>query len=182
MWGLCPPAAQSGISRPSTGIYLHPPLGTSYDTFDSERYIMTTDNKALRDIASYRAVRVHRDPDELAAHTAAAESTTCTPPSLPTASGCPMSSCTSSDTSSPDWPTSTTPRTWPIESPEQRIEPWEPNVTALLDPAMLKWKDLVAAGHADSDAVEEGRVRGLRERYPGGAAADSQGEPSRKRR
>ncbi|HTF88271.1 MAG TPA: M64 family metallopeptidase [Planctomycetota bacterium] len=25
-------------------------------------------------------------------------------------------------------------------------EPWEPNVTALLDPAKLKWKDLVAAG------------------------------------
>jgi hypothetical protein len=27
-----------------------------------------------------------------------------------------------------------------------RIEPWEPNVTALLDPATLKWKDLVAPG------------------------------------
>jgi hypothetical protein len=33
-----------------------------------------------------------------------------------------------------------------IESAEKRIEPWEPNVTALLDPAMLKWKDLVVAG------------------------------------
>ena len=28
----------------------------------------------------------------------------------------------------------------------QRIEPWEPNVTALLDPAILKWKNLVAPG------------------------------------
>jgi hypothetical protein len=27
-----------------------------------------------------------------------------------------------------------------------RIEPWEPNVTALIDPATLKWKDLVAPG------------------------------------
>jgi hypothetical protein len=27
-----------------------------------------------------------------------------------------------------------------------RIEPWEPNVTALLDPSVLKWKDLVAPG------------------------------------
>ena len=33
-----------------------------------------------------------------------------------------------------------------IEPAAQRIEPWEPNVTALLDPAMLKWKDLVVAG------------------------------------
>ena len=29
---------------------------------------------------------------------------------------------------------------------EKREEPWEPNVTALLDPASLKWKDLVAPG------------------------------------
>ena len=28
----------------------------------------------------------------------------------------------------------------------QRIEPWEPNATALLDPAKLKWRDLVEAG------------------------------------
>ena len=29
-----------------------------------------------------------------------------------------------------------------------RVEPWEPNVTALLDPATLKWKDLVTPGTA----------------------------------
>ncbi len=29
-----------------------------------------------------------------------------------------------------------------------RIEPWEPNITALLDPEKLKWKDLVAPGIA----------------------------------
>jgi len=28
----------------------------------------------------------------------------------------------------------------------ERVEPWEPNVTALLDAARLKWKDLVEAG------------------------------------
>jgi len=27
-----------------------------------------------------------------------------------------------------------------------RVEPWEPNATALLDPSALKWKDLVAPG------------------------------------
>jgi len=30
--------------------------------------------------------------------------------------------------------------------PEHKTEPWEPNVTALLDPANLKWRDLVAPG------------------------------------
>ena len=51
--GCVPRPRMPGISRPSTGMYRHPPLGTSYDTFDSERYIMTTDNNALRDVASY---------------------------------------------------------------------------------------------------------------------------------
>jgi hypothetical protein len=27
-----------------------------------------------------------------------------------------------------------------------KVEPWEPNVTALLDPKALKWRDLVRAG------------------------------------
>jgi hypothetical protein len=31
------------------------------------------------------------------------------------------------------------------EPAADRVEPWEPNVTALLDPGKLKWKDLVAA-------------------------------------
>ena len=31
-------------------------------------------------------------------------------------------------------------------SNEKRTEPWEPNATALLDPANLKWKDLVEPG------------------------------------
>jgi len=31
-------------------------------------------------------------------------------------------------------------------APEKKLEPWEPNVTALLDPANLKWRDLVETG------------------------------------
>ena len=37
--------------------------------------------------------------------------------------------------------------------PEKRTEPWEPNVTALLDPAHLKWKDLVDGRDAAADAM-----------------------------
>ncbi len=43
-------------------------------------------------------------------------------------------SCTNSATTSPDSPTSTTPRTV-ATSRNPALEPWEPNVTALLDPA-----------------------------------------------
>ena len=52
VWGLVPPAPQSGISRPSQHIHQRSPLGTSYDTFDSERYILTVENKAFRELAS----------------------------------------------------------------------------------------------------------------------------------
>ncbi len=53
VWAICPPAAQSGISRPSTGVYRHSPLGATYDAFGSERYILTFDNRAWREAASY---------------------------------------------------------------------------------------------------------------------------------
>ena len=44
VWGLCPPALESGIARPSSGIYRRSPLGTTYDTFDSERYVLYRKN------------------------------------------------------------------------------------------------------------------------------------------
>src|SRR5205807_10372539 len=51
VWGLCPPASQSGISRPSTGIY-RDSLST-YDAFGSERYILSFENKRLRNVAQF---------------------------------------------------------------------------------------------------------------------------------
>ncbi len=52
LWGLCPAAAESGVSRPSTGIHRRSPVGAAYDAFGSERYVLTFDNRAFRDFAS----------------------------------------------------------------------------------------------------------------------------------
>ena len=52
IWALCPPSQESGISRPSTGVYRRTPLGTTYGAFGSERYVLTFDNRAFRDIAA----------------------------------------------------------------------------------------------------------------------------------
>ena len=52
IWGLCPPSPKSGVSRPSNGIHIANPVGSSYDTFGSERYVLTMDNRAFRTIAS----------------------------------------------------------------------------------------------------------------------------------
>lgn len=53
VWALCPPAAESGISRPSTGVYHDSPVGATYDAFGSERYVLTFDNRALRKTAAF---------------------------------------------------------------------------------------------------------------------------------
>jgi hypothetical protein len=51
VWGLCPAASQSGISRPSTGVY-RDSLST-YDAFGSERYVLSFDNRELRKVAQF---------------------------------------------------------------------------------------------------------------------------------
>jgi hypothetical protein len=145
VWGLCPAAAQPGISRPSTGLYLHPPLGTSYDTFDSERYIMTTDNKALRDVASfapYQFIEILTNSKTYGGggiynlYATVAADSEWMPYVFVHEFGHEFAGLAdeyyTSDVS--------------VGSPEKRIEPWEPNVTTLLEPAMLKWKELVVAG------------------------------------
>jgi hypothetical protein len=53
VWGICPPAEASGVSRPSTGRHVPSPAGTSYDAFGSERYLLTFDNRALRELAAW---------------------------------------------------------------------------------------------------------------------------------
>ena len=52
VWAIDTPAEESGVSRPSDGIYHRSPLRASYDAFGSERYVLTMDNRRLREIAS----------------------------------------------------------------------------------------------------------------------------------
>ncbi len=145
IWGLCPRAAESGVSRPSQGIYRRSPLGTSYDAFDSERYVLTYENKAFRDIAS----NAPYDVVEILVNSA-------------TYGGGGIFGLYSTVAADSAWAsyvfvhefghhlagladeyyTSAVAYLPAVD----RVEPWEPNVTALLDPASLKWKDLVGAG------------------------------------
>jgi len=46
------PAAQSGVNRPRTSDDRRTATSVQYNIFDSERYVLTFDNRALRDIAS----------------------------------------------------------------------------------------------------------------------------------
>ncbi len=145
VWGLCPAAEEFGVARPSSGIYHRSPVGASYDTFDSERYVLTMENRTLRDVASfapYEFVEILVNSNtyggggifnqyatvaidngwsnyvgvhEFGHHFAGLADEYYT-----------------SDVS--------------YLSQEKRTEPWEPNATALLDPTNLKWKDLIEPG------------------------------------
>jgi len=52
IWAIAPVSSKSGVSRPSTSTYHDSPLGVTYDAFGSERYVLTSDNRNFRRIAS----------------------------------------------------------------------------------------------------------------------------------
>jgi hypothetical protein len=142
VWALAPPAAESGVSRPSTGIYRDSPVGATYDAFRSERYVLTNDNREWRRIASstpYDFVEILTNSEVYG--------------------GGGIYGLFSTAAANNDWAgyvfvhefghhfagladeyyTSSV----AYESPGEITEPYEPNVTALLDPDQLKWRHLV---------------------------------------
>jgi len=46
------PAEESGVAKPHPGVFKRTPLSAHYSSFDSERYILTYDNRTVRDVAS----------------------------------------------------------------------------------------------------------------------------------
>jgi len=145
VWGLCPPASESGISRPSSGQYRSSPVGTTYDAFGSERYVLTFENRRMRDIAAWAPYEAL----EILVNGA-------------TYGGGGIYNLFSTVAVDNDWAEYvfvhefghhfaaladeyyTSPVAY--EPPDRVVEPWEPNVTALTDPAKLKWRDLVTPG------------------------------------
>jgi len=147
VWALAVPTQESGISRPSTGLHHATSLGTRYDIFGSERYVLTLDNRALRDIAMqapYEFIEILVNNE--------------------TYGGGGIFGQFSTAAASNGWANYlfvhefghhfagladeyyTSPVAY--QSSGVRVEPWEPNATALKDPANLKWKRFVTPGTA----------------------------------
>ena len=144
VWAICPPSAQSGISRPSTGVYRDSPLGASYDTFGSERYVLTFDNRNLRRVAqfapyefieiivngrTYGGGGIFNLYSTVAADNAFANYVFVHEFGHHFA-GLADEYYTSSVAYTPG---------------TEKVEPWEPNVTALMDPKQLKWGSLASS-------------------------------------
>jgi len=51
--GVFKPSAESGCDEPSYGSFKNTVLGAQFDSFGSERYLLTDDNRAMRDLAAH---------------------------------------------------------------------------------------------------------------------------------
>jgi hypothetical protein len=142
---LCPAAAQSGVSRPSAGLWRSSPLGASYDAFGSERYMLTFDNKKMREVASfapYEFIEILANADTYGGggifglYSTVAADSLWAPYVFVHEFGHHFAGLAD------EYYTSDV----AYNAPATKIEPWEPNVTALLDPEQLKWRSLVTLG------------------------------------
>ncbi len=146
VWALTVPVPVSGVSRPSTGIHRASAVGLRYDIFGSERYALTLDNRAFRDLAQYA-------PYEFVEILFNGQ----------TYGGGGIFGEFSTAAADSDWANYLfvhefghhfagladeyyTSEVAYAPAGAVRVEPWEPNVTALHDPAAVKWSKRVTGG------------------------------------
>lgn len=140
------PAAASGVNRPNAGVFRRTPLSAEYNIFDSERYVLTLDNRTLRDVAAaapYEFLEVLVNERTYGGggifndHATASVDSAFSEYVFVHEFGHHFAALADEYyTSDVAYET----------GGAAKVEPWEPNVTALADPAALKWRDLVAAG------------------------------------
>jgi hypothetical protein len=139
------PSAESGIHRTRGNAPRRTALGTQFNIFDSERYVLTLDNRAMRDIASaapYEFVEILANDQTYGGGgvfndhaTASVDSAYSMYVFIHEFAHHFAALADEYYTSDVAYETGAT--THP--------EPWEPNVTALHDPRRLKWGDLVTS-------------------------------------
>lgn len=145
VWAIAVPTPESGVSRPSEDKYAWSSLRTRYDIFGSERYVLTPDNRALREIAQfapYEFIEILVNNETYGGggifgwYSTAAVGSEWAEYLFVHEFGHHFAALADEYYTSPV----------AYQSGEERPEPWEPNVTALHDPKQLKWRDVVKTG------------------------------------
>ena len=143
VWLLELPVPESGVNRPHVGRFRRNPVGTTYNIFDSERYLLTRDNRRLRDVLSsapYEFVEILVNEKQYGGggifnfHATTSVDTAFAAYVFVHEFGHHFAALADEYYTSP-----VAYETGGAVHPE----PWEPNVTALNDAARLKWRDLV---------------------------------------
>lgn len=137
------PASHHGISRPRAGVFRDTPLGTRYNSFDSERYVLSLEDRRWRDVASaapYDFIlilapeRKYGGGGIFGLYSTAASGSSYFDYLVVHEFGHHFAGLAdeyyTSDVAYDEFVPVT-------------VEPWEPNVTALLDPDRLKWAQWV---------------------------------------
>ena len=146
VWAMCAPSPNSGVSHPSRGLYRNTLFGSTFDVFGEERYALAFDNRAMRAMASfapYDALGIVMNSDEYGNGGIFGLYATVSidyPTSIPVfvhEFGHHFADLGDEYYFNPDVAYS------PANT---RVEPWEPNITALLDPSNVKWQALVEPG------------------------------------
>lgn len=139
------PSATSGVLKPHPGIYNRTPLSVQYSSFDSERYALTYDNRTVREAASevpYEFMYVLINEQTYGGggiynlYAAVAADNKFSNYIFVHEFGHHMAALADEYYSS----------SVSYQMPEITVEPWEANITALLDKDNLKWKDMIAEG------------------------------------
>lgn len=136
----------SGPDEPRQGIWRDTAFGAGFNTFDSARYMMTKEIKAMRDYAAnapYDALLIMVNTPRYGGggifnlYTTYSVDNEYTSYLITHEGGHSMAGL------GDEYYTSQVAYT---DFHKQGVEPWEPNVTALLDPANVKWSDFVTEG------------------------------------
>lgn len=148
LYGVWKPSQESGCDEPPAGIFKNTSVNATFNSLGSERYLLTEDNRSLHDITAnapcdviviminqtkyggggiYNFFCTFVSDNQWSEYVFIHEFGHCF-------TGLADEYYTSSTAYNEFYPLG--------------IEPVEPNITALLDPSNLKWKDLVTAGTA----------------------------------
>jgi hypothetical protein len=170
LYGVFKPSPESGCDEPSHGSFKATALGATFDSLGSERYLLTEDNKSLRDIAAhvpYDALYIMVNHKRYGGGGIYNLYCTFTTDNQwyeylflhefgHSFAGLADEYYTSEVAYNEFYP--------------RGVEPAEPNITALLEPHQLKWKNLTSPGveiptrweKADFDAMDNAyqKIRG----------------------
>ena len=136
------PSEVSGVNRPHPGIFKRTPLSVSYSSFDSERYALAYDNRTIRDVAAnvpYEFMFILINEETYGGggiynlYSTVAVDNTFSDYIFVHEFGHSFAALAD------EYYTSSV----SYEVGEITVEPWESNITALLDKDNLKWKNLV---------------------------------------